>query len=132
MRILLTKLSDERHTLEVVRADGTRERVELVSRELLFHDLLHYAVESCLSTEAGFWGALACGKSMADLSDRTGARMQDLAGPIAGVEVIVGMMSGALKSTEPAAEVLASQRHLLKALGQETPAWSNTGFIDDV
>src|SRR5262245_9416983 len=73
MRILLTKISDERHALEVVRADGDRERVELVSREFLFHDLLHYAVEWALETQDGFWGALARGRTVKDLNDRTGA-----------------------------------------------------------
>jgi hypothetical protein len=132
MRILLTKISDERHALEIVRADATRERVELTSREFLFHDLLHYAVESALGTEGGFWGALAAGKTLADLNDRTGAAMAERAAAIAGVEVVVGMMTGVVKSNKPATEVLEPVRGYLEALGQEAPAWCNTEFVDDV
>jgi hypothetical protein len=132
MRILLIKISDERHGLEVVRADGSRERVELVSREFLFHDLLHYAVESALGTDEGYWGALARGKSMDDLNDRTGAAMDGLSGPIAGIEAIVGMMTGAVKSTEPTDRVITMLRGYLEALGQDTPAWCTPAFVDGV
>lgn len=38
MRILLTKISDQNHALGLVRADGSRETVELVTREALFHE----------------------------------------------------------------------------------------------
>ena len=132
MRIRLTKLSDSRHVLDVVHADGTRERVELVSRELLFHDLLHYAVECCLGTQDGFWGALARGKTLADLNDRTGAAMESLAGPVAAVEQTVGMMTGAVKSKAPAAEVVASLRSYHEALGQEPPGWCTESFVEAV
>src|SRR3954454_19930968 len=46
MRIVFRKLSDERHTLEIVREDGRREEVDCETRSLLVHDLLHLAVES--------------------------------------------------------------------------------------
>ena len=49
MLIRLTRLTNERHRLEVVRDDGTREARELETRSALPHDLVHYAVE----TEAG-------------------------------------------------------------------------------
>ena len=58
MRILLHKISDDRHTLEIVRADGRRERVDCETRSYLQHDLLHYAVETEASLAAGFWGSL--------------------------------------------------------------------------
>jgi hypothetical protein len=132
MRVLFTKLSDERHAMEIVRADGTGERVELRSREFLFHDLLHYAVESALGTEGGFWGALAAGKTLADLNDRTGEAMGELAFGVAGVEPVIGMMTGVVKSNETAAEVLKPVRGYIEALGQEPPAWCSTEFIDDV
>jgi hypothetical protein len=35
MRILLHKVSDERHVLEIVRDDGRRERIECRMRRLL-------------------------------------------------------------------------------------------------
>jgi hypothetical protein len=109
----------------------TRERIELASREFLFHDLLHYAVESSLGTQEGFWGALASGRSMADLNDRTGAAMAGLSGPMAGIEVMVGMMTGAIKSAAAADPVITIGSYH-EALGQEMPAWCTTGFVEEV
>ncbi len=132
MRIFLTKISDERHALEVLRADGEREGVELVSREFLFHDFLHYAVESALDTDDGFWGALARGKRFEELDDRTGAAMGGLATPIAGIEAIVGMLTGVVKCKEPTDRVITTVRGYLDSLGVSVPAWCTPAFLDDV
>jgi hypothetical protein len=132
MHILLTKISDERHALEIVRGDGARERVELVTREFLFHDLLHYAIESSRGTQEGFWGALASGKTMADINDRSGASMREYSGTMAVIEQTVGMMTGAIKSGAPAEEVVATLRQFHEALGQAMPEWCTEEFVDDV
>src|SRR4030095_10503712 len=129
MRIRLTKHSDDRHTLEIVRTDGTRESAELVSREFLFHDLLHYAVESTIGARDGFWGALANGKTMGDLNDRSGKAMADLSGSIAGIEAIVGMMTGVVKGGAPADQAIASIRSYCELLGQAIPGWCTASFV---
>jgi hypothetical protein len=132
MRILLTKLSDERHALQIVRGDGTCERVELPTREFLFHDLLHYAVESSIGTQEGFWGALARGKTMGDLNDRSGISMQEHSGAMAYIEQAVGMMTGSIKGGVPAEEAITSIRGFHEALGHEMPGWFTESFVDDV
>jgi len=129
MRILLTKLSNTHHALEIVRTDGSRDRVELVTRELLFHDLLHYAVESSMGTQVGVWGALASGKTFADLNDRTGAAMRDSAAGLAGVEVVVGMMTGAVKRMETPGGEVAALREYHAALGKELPPWCTEDLV---
>ncbi len=68
MRILFTRLTDERHRLEVIRDDGSREARELETRSFLVHDLAHFAVESQAGLEGGFWGTVARGASFAELS----------------------------------------------------------------
>jgi hypothetical protein len=68
VRVLFTKLSDERHALEIVRDDATRERVELDSRSFLVHDLAHFVVEKEANTARGFWGLLASGTRFAQLT----------------------------------------------------------------
>ena len=129
MRILLTKLSNTHHALEIVRTDGSRERVELVTREFLFHDLLHYAVESSLGTQGGVWGALASGKTFADLNDRVGSGHEgQLRGP-SGVEVVVGMMTGAVKRMETPGGEMAALRKYHNALGKELPAELNEDLV---
>lgn len=127
MLILLTKISDQRHALEILRSDGSRERIELVTREALFHDFLHYAVESSLSTQGGFWGSLASGKTMADLNDRTGASMKERAATLYAVEAAVGMMSGIIDI--PKDQALAKLRWYHETQGQAAPAWCTERFV---
>jgi hypothetical protein len=130
MRILLTKISDRRHALEIVRGDGTRERIELVTREALFHDLLHYAVESAMPTQGGFWGSLASGKSFADLNDRSGASMKEGAATLYAVEAAVGMLSGVVGM--PADQAFAKLRWYHETQGQQTPKWCTESFVVEV
>jgi hypothetical protein len=68
MLIRFTRLSNERHRLEVVRADGTRESHELETRSTLLHDLAHYAVEVEAGLEESFYGRLAQGLTYAELT----------------------------------------------------------------
>lgn len=130
MRIVLTKLSDQQHGLELIRRDGSRESIELVTREALFHDFVHYAVESSMATQGGFWGALASGKTMADLNDRTGAAMQDFAGTLYAVEAWVGMLSGVVGLPEE--EAWAKLRWYLEAQEREPPEWCTESFVTGV
>ena len=107
MRIVFRKISDERHTLEIVRADGRREEVDCETRSLLVHDLLHLAVESEAKVTVGFWGNLAKGRTLADMNDRTGKAMAAEAPEMAVIERLVGSLSGAVKG-RTAAEMVAA------------------------
>ena len=130
MDIRLTKISDQRHSLELGRSDGSRETVELVTREALFHDLLHFAVETELPTEGGFWGTLASGKTMADLNDRTGESVKENAATLYEVERIVGVMSGVVGMTVD--EAFAKLRWFSESQGQKLPEWCTERFVADV
>ena len=70
MRVVFTKISDRVHRLEVTGRDGPDERVELETRSLLLHDLVHYAVESEAPIRDGFYGLLAEGVALSALNDR--------------------------------------------------------------
>lgn len=61
VKILLQRLTNERHRLTVVRPDGSRLERELETRSVLLHDLVHYAVETQAGLADGFWGSLAGG-----------------------------------------------------------------------
>lgn len=84
MRVWITKVSDRRHRVRVVRADGSEEAVDLDSRSFLRHDLAHFVVESELGLAGGVWGAVAAGGSFSgdglDGADMTLA--ESLAGPM--------------------------------------------------
>lgn len=64
MRIVFTKISDDRHTVTVTRADGSSESAELESRSFLRHDLAHFAIELELPIEHGYWGCVSRGASL--------------------------------------------------------------------
>lgn len=130
MKIVLTKLTPDRHLLAIVRADGTREQKELVTREFAFHDVLHFAVEAEIPTQEGFWGSVAAGKSFAQMNERGG--MQACSGMLAGVEMAVGMMTGVIKSATPAAQALEELAGFFASSGQTMPAWFDAAFVTRV
>ena len=130
MRILLTRISNRNHRLELVRHDGSRDSAELVTREALFHDLLHFAVESSLPTDRGFWGTLAGGRTIADLNDRTGESVRENAEMLYQVEGIVGVMTGVAEMS--AEEALARLEWFSQSQNQSPPEWCNQRFVASV
>lgn len=84
MKLVFTKLSDQRHTVRVERIDGSTDVVELDSRSFLRHDLAHLAVELELGLEEGVWGSVASGGSLSG-SGLDGADMalaETISGPM--------------------------------------------------
>jgi hypothetical protein len=122
MRIVFRKVSHERHSLAIVRDDGQREEVECETRSMLVHDLLHLAVENEAKLNAGFWGNLAKGKTLADMNDRTGVAMAAEAPELMVIERLVGALSGAVKGRS-AAEMVAALESYANALGTALPEW---------
>ena len=59
-------------------------------------------------------------------------RMAGLSGPMAGVEVMVGMMTGALKSGAPVDQAVTALRGYHQSLGQELPEWCTAELVDRV
>lgn len=119
MQIRFHKVSDERHVLEVIRADGTTERRDCETRSFLMHDLLHYAVEREAGLEVGFWGTLAAATEMSENPD------------LMVVEKVVGVLHG-LTRQRPAAEIAAAVRVYGEARGEPMPAWLTDALIDAV
>jgi hypothetical protein len=92
VKILLTKLTNERHRLAIERDDGTRESVDLETRSFLLHDLVHFAVEAEANIADGFWGLLAEGTTLDDLADRT------MADPISPGIALAERLTGPMQS----------------------------------
>jgi hypothetical protein len=128
VRILLRKLSDDRHVLTIVRDDGLCEEMECETRSYLQHDLLHYATEAEARLEEGFWGNLAKGKTLAQMNDRTGKAMQAEAPQMLLIEQIVGALSGVTKGVS-ADVVFASFRDSATSAGMVIPAWLTSEFV---
>lgn len=94
MLIQITGLNPSRHLFRIVRDDATSESVELETRSMLVHDLTHYAVERALGLTRAFYGSLASGTSLAQLSDRT--KPWPAGTELAYAESIVGPMQSHL------------------------------------
>jgi len=139
MRIVLTKISDRQHRLEIVREDYSREGVDLVSRSFLVHDLLHYAVEAEAGLQGGVWGTLARGATLEQLGsfsfwmnmgagDRTGKSMT-APQEMAMAEKLTGVLTGLAKGQERPADVLPILRIAFEAGGEPLPPRFDVSFI---
>lgn len=137
MRVVFTKLSDQRHTVRVERIDGSTELVELDSRSFLRHDLAHFAVELELGLSEGVWGSVARGGSF------SGAGLDG--GHMALAETVSGPMQTMLRSgagpTEirdvlvhvaPAAASLDLSERLYERLRTLSGRWAATPYGGDM
>jgi hypothetical protein len=137
MRIRLTKLSDEEHRLELIRDDGADESIELVSRSFLWHDLLHYAVETNAGLHQSFWGLLASGRTLADLHDAMGTG--EGAGTVAAsrteaaiTEAVVGVLTNVARGSAAPRAAIDGLGRLFEAQERELPAWFSPDFVERV
>ncbi len=136
MLIRLTKISDLKHRMTAVRGDGSTETVELVSRSFLLHDFIHYAVETTAGLSGGFWGLLASGKGMDELTlamrPAEGIDMGLLAGEAATVEAVVGCFTGLAQDRASPAESVDAVRRILEPQGRPAPTWVTLEFAGAV
>ena len=128
MRILLRKVSDQRHELAIVRPDGGRESVSCETRSVLLHDFLHFAVEAAAGLTSGFWGSLARGWTLAEMNDRARPPSGDGDAEMATIERFVGALHGAAKG-QAAAGVVAGIERYAAGLNEPMPAWLTETFV---
>jgi hypothetical protein len=128
MLIRLTRLTNERHRLELVRDDGTLEARELETRSALLHDLVHYAVETEAGLNASFYGLLASGKTYEALTSEPSHDAEAMQ-----TEIVVVRVQGIAKNdtwSEIDAEGFAESITAgFRALGYEPPAWLSADLI---
>jgi hypothetical protein len=128
MLIRLTRLTNERHRLELVRDHGTREARELETRSVLLHDLVHYAVEVEAGLNASFYGRLARGEAYEALTAEPAADPEAMQ-----TEAVVVRIQGVAKNdtwsaVDPdsfAESIVAGFR----SLGHEPPMWLTGDLI---
>lgn len=130
IRILFHKVSDDRHVLEIVRDDGRLERVDCETRSYLEHDLLHFAVETEASLRGGFWGALASGRTLAQMNDRARPTPYGTSEMMV-IERVVGVLSGLTKGRTPEEMVSGLERYAASS-SEPTPSWLTTSFVAGV
>ena len=130
LALRFTRVSPTHHRFEYRREDGTGEAVEMETRSLLFHDLLHYAVESEARLKGSFYGILGRIGGYEELSLAGGAA---LGGEVAITERVVGALTGALKDEElDDAAFVAEVADFLDVYDERAPRWLTPAFIGAV
>jgi hypothetical protein len=121
-----TRTGPDRHRFEYVRPDGSGEAVEMETRSLLFHDLLHHAVETEAGLRGSFYGLLAKVGGYQELTVNGGAA---LGGEVAITERVVGALSGALKQDVEADAFVALVSEFLEIYDERAPRWLTPAFV---
>jgi hypothetical protein len=127
LTVRFTRVSPDAHRFEYRLPNGDGEVVELETRSALYHDLLHFAVETEAGLRGSFYGLLAKVGGYAELTVSGGAA---LGGEIAITEALVGALTGAFKeeTLDPAAfiEGFGDYLGLFEA---RRPAWLTEEFL---
>jgi hypothetical protein len=122
-----TRLSDEAHRFEYRRPDGSGETLDLESAGVLFHDLLHFAVEAEAGLNGSFYGLVARIGGYAELSVGGGAA---LGGEIAVTERVVGALAEAMRDADlDAGAVVEQARSDFELYGERAPRWLTGEFV---
>ncbi|HEY2708857.1 MAG TPA: hypothetical protein VGI95_12465 [Caulobacteraceae bacterium] len=130
LRLRFTRISPTHHRFEYRRADGTGEAIEMETRSLLFHDLLHYAVESEADLKGSFYGILAKIGGYEELTVSGGAA---LGGEIAITERVVGALTGGLNNEDLDDEAFVAEvTDFLDIYDERAPRWFTPVFIASV
>jgi hypothetical protein len=133
MRVRLTKLSDAKHRLALIRDDGACESIELASRSFLWHDFLHYAVETNAGLHQSFWGLLAGGRTLADLRDAMSEGAAPAGASEAAVtEAVVGVLTDVVRERAAPGAGIAGLSRWFEAQNRELPAWLSADFVERV
>lgn len=127
LTIELTKISPTHHHFAYTRVDNTGEILELETKTFLFHDLLHFAVETEARLANSFYGTLAKNGVYADFKNEN--QNMDISGEAGMTEKIVGSLTGTLKNNLSPQEFLSSMKNWLDATGEQTPPWLTEDFV---
>ncbi len=127
LTLKFTRVSPTHHRFEYRRADGTGEAIEMETRSLLHHDLLHYAVESEAGLRGSFYGILAKIGGYEELSVAGGTA---LGGEIAITERVVGALTGAFKAEELDPDAFLEElTEFLRLYDERPPRWLTPAFV---
>lgn len=127
LTLRFTRISPTHHRFEYRREDGSGETVEMETRSLLTHDLVHYAVESEAGLRGSFYGILAKVGGYEELTVNGGAA---LGGEVAITERVVGALQGAMGEDDlAAAEFVARVTDFLELYEERAPRWLTPAFV---
>lgn len=83
MKIEVTKVSEDSHSVRVTRANSSSDSIDLNSRSFLRHDFAHFAVEIETPLLNGYWGSVASGSPLGgNINSSEIWLAESLAGPV--------------------------------------------------
>ena len=128
LKIYFRKINQHEHELRIQRVDGTEEHQMCETRSFLVHDLTHFAFEAEAHLQNGFWGQVAAGRSLAELSDRESIRKLDPNSEMMRIEKVVAIFQGMAKGTAPESiiEIYNAQK---SNFDWAKPEWFDFEFI---
>lgn len=132
LRLSLTRNSPTHHKLQFVRPDGTGETLELETKTFLFHDLLHFAIETEAKLQNSFYGMLARGELYATLKKENDPMNTPQTGEIGVTERIVGGLTGYLKKGPDDDEFMDMMENLCNATGEHVPEYFTKQFLKQI
>jgi len=128
LSIAITKISPTHHAFTYTRPGGKKERVELETKAFLFHDLLHFAVETEAGLRQSFYGLLSTRESYQALSEPV-VENSDARSEVLMTERVVGALTGVIKAHITPAQFLVGMKNLLDAHGEDMPGWLTEDFV---
>lgn len=131
LQVRLTAITNDRHRIDMTRPDGSVTSTDLETRSTLFHDLVHFAVETEAGLADSFFGRVAKGQDPASLT-QTGMNDQST-DELAMTERVIGPLQGWLQHRRGSAQdFVTTLGSYLQSLGQSCPRWLEATLIERV
>lgn len=127
LTIRLRKISPTHHSFAYTKEDGSGKTLELETKTYLFHDLLHFAVETEAQLANSFYGTLAKNGGYSDFQNMN--ESTEIRGEGAMTEKIVGALTGVIKNDTPREAFLDGIQNWLTATNEQMPTWLTEDFV---
>lgn len=133
LKIQLKRVSPTQHAFTLLLENGGKETLQLETKTYLFHDLLHFAVESEAGITNSFYGRLAKGERYEELTlPEMSVVSHGSDSEALMTERIVGVLTGVLKRNASGSQALLGLQNLLSASGETVPQWFTPTFVEQV
>lgn len=129
MLVTFHKINPKEYKLQIKRQDESEDEAILDYREFLKHDLVHFVVEKNAGADYGFYGSLAKGKKLIELSPKYQKEQGITADKdLMLIEMVVGPIQGALKQGEMNVDQLLAYLDLQEG---DIPNFLTQSFINN-
>jgi len=126
MQIELLKLDRNSHRVTIKNEGSTLDSVVLDTKTYFLHDLCHYCVEQELNYEKGFWGMIALGYKMSELTGKQNVLTEESR----FIEKIVGPVQSIVSGHLPLQKFTEHTAYLDSALADALPVEEVVGQVN--